>query len=100
MDRREFVRQTIATTLATAGMNASSYARILGANDRIRLAASAPEIAAADASSQRKSLEPTSSRLPMSTRECLRLHRKSWPRRLKKPMLITTICWREKILTV
>jgi len=42
MDRRDFIGQTIATTLATAGMTANSYARIIGANDRIRLGGIGP----------------------------------------------------------
>jgi hypothetical protein len=36
-DRRTFIKQSTVTMLA-AGMSAQSYARILGANDRIRLA--------------------------------------------------------------
>src|SRR5450432_2486746 len=36
MDRRTFVKQAAGTLLAT-GMDARSYARVLGANDRIRL---------------------------------------------------------------
>jgi len=36
-DRRTFVKQVAGTMLA-AGMDARSYARVLGANDRIRLA--------------------------------------------------------------
>src|SRR3984957_3239625 len=36
IDRRTFVKQAGVTMLA-AGMSAQSYARILGANDRIRL---------------------------------------------------------------
>lgn len=49
MDRREFIKTSAssaivvtATGLATAGMTASSYARILGANDRIRLGGIGP----------------------------------------------------------
>lgn len=42
MNRRDFIGQTIATTLATAGMTANSYARIIGANDRIRLGGIGP----------------------------------------------------------
>jgi len=44
MNRRDFVRRTtIATaTLATVGMSASSYARIIGASDRIRLGGIGP----------------------------------------------------------
>jgi len=41
-NRRKFVKQTIAATLATAGVSATSYARILGANDRIRLGGIGP----------------------------------------------------------
>ena len=45
MDRRDFVKQSIATATftvgATAGMSAKSYSRVIGANDRIRLGASA-----------------------------------------------------------
>ncbi len=36
-DRRTFMKQAAGTMLA-AGMTARSYARVLGANDRIRLA--------------------------------------------------------------
>ena len=36
-DRRTFMKQAAGTMLA-AGMKARSYARVLGANDRIRLA--------------------------------------------------------------
>ncbi len=39
MNRRDFM---IATTVATAGMSADSYGRILGANDRIRLGGIGP----------------------------------------------------------
>jgi predicted dehydrogenase len=42
MDRRNFVKQVVATTVATTGMSATSYARILGANDRIRLGGVGP----------------------------------------------------------
>ncbi len=44
MNRREFVRtSTLATALlATTGLSAKSYARILGANDRIRLGGIGP----------------------------------------------------------
>ena len=42
MNRRDFIGQTIATTLATAGMTANSYARIIGANDRIRIGGIGP----------------------------------------------------------
>ncbi|MCI0393221.1 MAG: Gfo/Idh/MocA family oxidoreductase [Acidobacteria bacterium] len=42
LDRREFVKQSIATTLATTGMSATSYSRIIGANDRIRLGGIGP----------------------------------------------------------
>src|SRR5512145_1284476 len=42
MDRRDFIGQTIATTLATAGITANSYVRIIGANDRIRLGGIGP----------------------------------------------------------
>lgn len=42
MNRRQFVTQTIATTLTAAGMPAFSYARIMGANDRIRLGGIGP----------------------------------------------------------
>jgi hypothetical protein len=36
-DRRTFMKQAAGTVLA-AGMDARSYARVVGANDRIRLA--------------------------------------------------------------
>ncbi len=36
IDRRSFVKQAGVTMLA-AGMSANSYARVLGANDRIRI---------------------------------------------------------------
>ncbi|MGH9845112.1 MAG: Gfo/Idh/MocA family protein [Blastocatellia bacterium] len=42
MDRRNFVKQAVATTMATAGMSATSYTRILGANARIRLGGIGP----------------------------------------------------------
>jgi predicted dehydrogenase len=42
VDRREFVKQTTITALAAAGMTASSYARVIGANDRIRLGGIGP----------------------------------------------------------
>jgi predicted dehydrogenase len=44
MNRREFVRNTILTTatISTVGMTATSYARIIGANDRIRLGGIGP----------------------------------------------------------
>jgi hypothetical protein len=46
MDRRDFVKQSIATATftvgATAGMSAKSYSRIIGANDRIRLGGVGP----------------------------------------------------------
>ena len=42
--RRDFIKQTAftATTLATAGMTAHSYARIIGANDRLRIGGIGP----------------------------------------------------------
>src|SRR5262249_57892997 len=46
MDRRDFVKQSIATATitvgATAGMSAKSYSRVIGANDRIRLGGVGP----------------------------------------------------------
>lgn len=49
MDRREFIKASTssaivltATGLATAGMTAKSYARVIGANDRIRLGGIGP----------------------------------------------------------
>jgi predicted dehydrogenase len=43
LNRREFVRQTsLAALFATAGMSARSYARIIGANERIRLGGIGP----------------------------------------------------------
>src|SRR5262245_51313471 len=42
VNRREFVKQTTITAIATAGMTASSYARVIGANDRIRLGGIGP----------------------------------------------------------
>src|SRR5438046_1818630 len=54
MDRREFIKATTSSAIAvtassqalggltTAGMTASSYARILGANDRLRLGGIGP----------------------------------------------------------
>ncbi|HEX5082922.1 MAG TPA: Gfo/Idh/MocA family oxidoreductase [Blastocatellia bacterium] len=42
MDRREFVKQTAITTMATAGMTAISYDRVIGANDRIRIGGIGP----------------------------------------------------------
>src|SRR5262245_49995304 len=42
MDRRNFIKQTIATTLTTSAMSAASYGRIIGANDRIRLGGIGP----------------------------------------------------------
>jgi predicted dehydrogenase len=40
--RREFVNRTTIAMMATAGMTASSYARVIGANDRIRLGGIGP----------------------------------------------------------
>src|ERR1051325_1618945 len=37
VNRRRFIQSIAATTLATAGMSARSYGRIVGANDRLRL---------------------------------------------------------------
>jgi predicted dehydrogenase len=42
LDRREFVKQTTITALAAVGMTARSYARVIGANDRIRLGGIGP----------------------------------------------------------
>jgi predicted dehydrogenase len=42
LDRREFVKQTTITALAAAGMTARSYARVIGANERIRLGGIGP----------------------------------------------------------
>lgn len=44
LSRRDFVKQTLATAagLTAAGMTASSYAKIVGANDRIRLGGIGP----------------------------------------------------------
>jgi predicted dehydrogenase len=42
LDRREFVKQTTITALTAAGMTAGSYARVIGANDRIRLGGIGP----------------------------------------------------------
>jgi predicted dehydrogenase len=42
VDRREFVKQTTITALAAVGMTASSYARVIGSNDRIRLGGIGP----------------------------------------------------------
>lgn len=42
IERRDFIKQTAATVLTTAGMSATSYARIVGANDRIRLGGIGP----------------------------------------------------------
>jgi predicted dehydrogenase len=42
MDRRDFVKQTAITAMATAGMTAISYDRVIGANDRIRLGGIGP----------------------------------------------------------
>ena len=42
VDRREFVKQTTITALTAAGMAASSYARVIGANERIRLGGIGP----------------------------------------------------------
>src|SRR5215471_15563281 len=46
MDRRDFVKKSIATATftvgATTGMSAKSYVRIIGANDRVRLGGIGP----------------------------------------------------------
>src|SRR5262245_59550224 len=42
MDRREFIKQSIATSTFTAGISAKSYSRVIGANDRIRLGGIGP----------------------------------------------------------
>src|SRR5262245_258111 len=52
MDRREFIKQSIATSTiitgitgaagATTGISAKSYSRVIGANDRIRLGGIGP----------------------------------------------------------
>jgi predicted dehydrogenase len=42
IDRRKFVKQTAITAMATAGMTASSYDRVIGANDRIRIGGIGP----------------------------------------------------------
>jgi predicted dehydrogenase len=41
-NRREFLKQTVAATITTAGMTAHSYARIVGANERLRLGGIGP----------------------------------------------------------
>jgi predicted dehydrogenase len=41
-NRRNFLQSSLATTIATAGMTATSYAKILGANERIRLGGIGP----------------------------------------------------------
>ena len=42
LNRRKFLQNSLATTIATAGMTTTSYAKILGANDRIRLGGIGP----------------------------------------------------------
>jgi predicted dehydrogenase len=42
IDRRNFIKQTIAGVTATTGMSAVSYARIIGSNERIRLGGIGP----------------------------------------------------------
>lgn len=42
IERRDFIKQTATTVLTAASMSATSYARIIGANDRIRLGGIGP----------------------------------------------------------